>query len=97
MNDEYVKSIGTDAPSRKKCTPPCHKPTLNENQQVVLDWLKDEINISDSTNALWSLLDDALEVDYDTDASEAWNRLPNDKKFQVLGAYAEWGMKEVAE
>lgn len=70
---------------------------LNENQQVVLEWLKDEMNASSVTNALWLLLDDALEVDYDTDASEIWNRLPKDQQFQVLAAFAEWGMKEVAE
>lgn len=70
---------------------------LNKTQQVVLEWLKDEMNVSSVTNALWLLLDDALEVDYDTDASEAWNRLPKDQKFQVLATFAEWGMKEVAE
>lgn len=70
---------------------------LNENQQVVLEWLKDRTTVSSITSALWLLLDDALEVDYDTDGSEAWNRLPIDQKFQVLAAFADWGMKEVAE
>lgn len=64
---------------------------LNENQQVVLEWLKDRTTVSSITSALWLLLDDALEVDYDTDGSEAWNRLPIDQKFQVLAAFAEWG------
>lgn len=70
---------------------------LNKNQQIVLEWLKDRTTVSSITNALWLLLDDALEVDYDTDGSEAWNRLTIDQKFQVLAAFAEWGMKEVAE
>lgn len=70
---------------------------LNKNQQIVLEWLKDRMNVSDITNSLWLLLDDALEVDYDTDGSEAWNRSPIDQKFQVLAAFAEWGKDEVAE
>ena len=69
-------------------------PELNENQQVVLDWLKEEMNASSVTNALWLLLDDALEVDYDTDASEMWNRLPKDQQFQVLAAFAEWASEQ---
>lgn len=97
MDEKSIRSIGTKRPCREKCTPPGKKPKLNENQQVVLEWLKDEMNASSVTNALWLLLDDALEVDYDTDASEMWNRLPKDQKFQVLAAFAEWVMKEVAE
>lgn len=70
---------------------------LNDNQKIVLDWLKDEMNASSVTNALWLLLDDALEVDYDTDASGMWNRLPKDQQFQVLAAFAEWGLSHAEE
>lgn len=66
-------------------------PELNENQQVVLEWLKEEMNNYNITNSLWALLDDALELKYDTDASEAWNKLKEYEKFQVLAAFAEWG------
>lgn len=70
---------------------------LNDNQQIVLEWLKDEMNASSVTNALWLLLDDALEVDYDTDASGMWNRLPKDQQYQVLAAFAEWGLSHAEE
>lgn len=72
-------------------------PKLTDDQQVVLEWLKDRTTVSSITSALWLLLDDALEVDYDTDGSEAWNRLPIDQKFQVLAAFADWGMKSDQE
>jgi len=70
---------------------------LNKSQQIVLEWLKRELTKHNITYALWELLDDVLELEYETGASEAWNRLDECKKFQVLAAFAEWGMEEVAE
>ncbi|EMF0060821.1 hypothetical protein PFZ79_002678 [Enterococcus hirae] len=52
------------------------------------------MNVSSVTSVLWSLLDDVLEVDYDTDASEAWGRLPKDQQFEVLVAFAQWGLEQ---
>lgn len=92
MNDEYVKSIGTGAPSRKKCTPP-DKTILNESQQIVLDWLKKGNN---SPFALVSELDDdflGIETMHFIPDSvrEAFEKLKDIEQFQVLAAFAEWG------
>jgi hypothetical protein len=74
-------------------------PELNENQQVVLDWLKDNV-LQDGTSAMCSVFQfgtlwelrrfndkEAIRVD------NAYCELSNDEQFQVLAAYAEWGMK----
>jgi hypothetical protein len=72
---------------------------LNENQQVVLEWLKDNV-LQDGTSAMCSVFQfgtlwelrrfndkEAIRVD------NAYCELSNDEQFQVLAAYAEWGMK----
>lgn len=73
---------------------------LNENQQIVLDWLKEEGD-PNITVMLWQLTDDALESQsMSVDIGEhvtAWKSLTDKQQFEVLSAYAEWGMKEVAE
>ena len=42
MDEKLIRSIGTKRPCREKCTPPGKKPKLNKNQQIVLEWLKEE-------------------------------------------------------
>lgn len=74
-------------------------PELNENQQVVLEWLK---NSDNSPFALVSALDDdfvGIETIYSipTNVREAFEKLSAKEQFEVLAAFAEWGMKEVAE
>lgn len=68
---------------------------LNENQQVVLDWLK---NSDNSPFALVSALDDdfvGIETIYSipTNVREAFEKLSAKEQFEVLAAFAEWGMK----
>lgn len=68
---------------------------LNSNQQIVLEWLKEEYTIND-----YPLLYVGAQTklsSYDLKTQEAYNELNKDEEFQVLAAFAEWGMKEVAE
>lgn len=66
--------------------------TLNENQQVVLEWLKEEKEERCSfESAIYWYFEDDVEPDIISD------RLTQIEFLQVLQAFAEWGMKEVAE
>lgn len=74
-----------------------HKqPILNENQQVVLEWLKEDGD-PNITVMLWQLTDNVLESQsMSVDIGEhvtAWKSLTDKQQFEVLAAYAEWGMK----
>ena len=104
MDEKLIRSIGTKRPCREKCTPPGKKPKLNENQQIVLEWLKEELNDSYFKSAVSNLF---FWVRYDNVEGfpnershkmvQAFEEL-DDKDFaQVLATFAEWGMKEVAE
>lgn len=65
---------------------------LNENQQVVLEWLKEEKEERCSfESAIYWYFEDDVEPDIISD------RLTQIEFLQVLAAFAEWGMKEVAE
>lgn len=65
---------------------------LNENQQVVLEWLKEEKEERCSfESAIYWYFEDDVEPDIISD------RLTQIEFLQVLQAFAEWGMKEVAE
>lgn len=67
-------------------------PEINENQQVVLDWLKEEKEERCSfESAIYWYFEDDVESDIISD------RLTQIEFLQVLQAFAEWGMKEVAE
>lgn len=74
---------------------------LNENQQIVLVWLKEQVSIgNDLQYVLWEFTDNVYEEPATYSVSEqtkAWLELTEQEQFQVLAAFAEWGMKEVAE
>jgi hypothetical protein len=68
---------------------------LNENQQVVLEWLKwsvEEQGVSPMDAVYLLVLGESLDS-----VSLAYIALTPDQQTQVLAAFAEWGMKEVAE
>lgn len=75
---------------------PCN---LNENQQIVLEWLKDDFKGSGNpVDSLESLASEVLHVKtFQTCISSTYDDLSTSEQFQVLAAFAEWGMKEVAE
>lgn len=68
---------------------------LMDNQQLVLEWLR---NSDNSPFALVSALDDdfvGIETVYSipTSVREAFEKLNKEEQFKVLAAFAEWGMK----
>ncbi|MDT2660683.1 hypothetical protein P7E02_12440 [Enterococcus hulanensis] len=71
---------------------------LNENQQAVLSWLidcyKDD---GDPVEAISDLYDETMPTERKTCLDAAYETFDNQQKFQLLAAFAEWGMKEVAE
>lgn len=68
---------------------------MNKDQKIVLEWLQEELEQHPLTNILWLLTDDALELDYDTYVSEAWNRLDMVQELKVLNAFAELELEEL--
>lgn len=68
---------------------------MNKDQKIVLEWLQEELEQHPLTNVLWLLTDDALELNYDTYVSEAWNRLDMLQELQVLNAFAELELEEL--
>lgn len=71
---------------------------LNENQKVVLTWLK-HWHDNDPFFSLADLYDSVEpgEYKYEHELDIAYEKLSEMDRFQVLAAFAEWGMKEVAE
>ena len=93
MDEKLIRSIGTKKPCREKCTPPDKRPKLNKNQHIVLEWLKSNSNaLKVPMLAIYELAGLA-----DEKVRDAYRQLNQEEEFQVLAAFAEWGMKEVAE
>lgn len=72
---------------------------LNENQQVVLEWLK--VNNRETENpfeTLNELREEVLYSGYSRDPIEEmyWN-LTKKEQFELLRAFAEWGLEREAE
>lgn len=65
-------------------------PSLTDDQQVVLEWLKESCNADDYTTPMLAI--------YKLYSSQ--QMVPNlvflttEKQFQVLAVFAEWGLKE---
>lgn len=75
------------------------QPQLNDNQQIVLEWLKSEtiltreapilsVNAFSDKNLLGKLPDKVR---------KAYKLLTCKQEYEVLAAFAQWGMKEVTE
>ncbi|BBM17691.1 hypothetical protein G15_1336 [Enterococcus avium] len=62
------------------------RPELNENQQVVLEALKVDQDGWDPFFTIWHMME-----------NDEISNMPTKQQFQVLAAFAEWGMKEVSE
>ena len=79
-------------------------PELNENQQIVLDWLKEAHQIGWHVLELFDTLLNRNYIGFDEKEHSKMDRartailvMGETEVFQVLAAFAEWGMKEVAE
>lgn len=76
------------------------QPQLNDNQQIVLGFLKNEYNGSTMINpmALIFVLHDEVGKDSEIDAVEAYIELSGKEEAQVLQAFSHWALEqEVAE
>ncbi|VEE82121.1 hypothetical protein [Enterococcus hirae] len=71
---------------------------LNDNQQIVLEWLKNEFSENDLQYTLWSFTEDVYEKLEIGAGSlpyvEAWEKLKEKQKFEVLAAFAQWGLEQ---
>ncbi len=73
---------------------------LNENQQIVFEWLKKQgkrrpiMTIADFADAYYGL---ECAPTVPLEILSSYEQLSDLETYQVLAAYAEWGMKEVAE
>lgn len=74
------------------------KANLNENQQIVLEWLKEQVSIgNDLQYVLWEFTDNVYEEPAEYSVSEqtkAWLELTEQEQFQVLAAFAQWGLEQ---
>lgn len=71
---------------------------LNDNQKIVLEWLKNEFKRNDIQYTLWSLTEDIyekLEIGISSLSHvEAWGKLKEKQKFEVIAAFAQWGLEQ---
>ena len=73
---------------------------LNENQQVVLEWLKNKSLLTDiePIELIWRLKVNSTKAGYrDMPVYKSYRYMTKAGQFQVLASFAEWGKKEVVE
>ncbi|EGO2733856.1 hypothetical protein OPM42_000212 [Enterococcus faecalis] len=73
------------------------QPQLNENQQIVLDWLKDRFNETEikasCTGYLWKLHQSYIDDEAD-EAGIAYEELSYEEESEVVRVFAEWFEQE---
>ena len=92
-NEEYI-TINQWVPVFPESLKPV-SPSLTDDQQVVLEWLKDDFKKSGNpVDSLESLAGEVLHIEtFQTCISSAYDGLSISEQFQVLAAFAEWGSK----
>lgn len=75
------------------------QPQLNENQQIVLEWLKNIYNSPIGINpiAVVFSLHNELVKDSEIDAVEAYNELDFEEEIQVLEVFSQWAREQEEE
>ncbi|MBO0449338.1 hypothetical protein JZO76_07265 [Enterococcus sp. MJM12] len=71
-------------------------PSLTDDQQVVLEWLKEKMTLTDiePIELIWRLKVNSTKSGYrDMPVYKSYRRLTPAQQFQVLAAFAEWGSK----
>ncbi|QCJ66677.1 hypothetical protein C9432_07395 [Enterococcus faecalis] len=73
------------------------KPYLNENQQIVLDWLKERFNETEikasCTGYLWTLHQSYIDDEAD-EAGIAYEELSYEEESEMVRVFAEWFEQE---
>lgn len=91
---EYARKTG-DWESGEVLT---HGQALNHNQKIVLEWLKNELKTNNVLFTLWSFAEDVyekLEIGVGSLLYvEAWEKLKEKQKFEVLAAFVQWGLDQ---
>lgn len=91
---EYARKTG-DWESGKVLT---HGQALNDNQKIVFDFLKNEFKRNDLQYTLWSFTEDVyerLEIGVSSlPYVKAWGKLKEKQHFEVLAAFAQWGLEQ---
>ncbi len=76
------------------------RPYLNENQQIVLDWLKDRFNETEikasCTGYLWKLHQSYIDDEAD-EAGIAYEELSYEEESEVVRVFAEWVIEQGEE
>lgn len=76
----------------------CHLvyPYLDDNQQVVLDWLKEETQKWDDCpfKVIKRFFTEVLHKRLPKNVYVSYLQLNDEQKYQVLAAFAEWGMEQ---
>ena len=78
----------------------CDQPQLNENQQIVLEWLKEEQtkNLELSIFGTLSVLFDESENRFmNLDVIDALNDLSNSQQSGVFQAFSQWALEQEEE
>ena len=91
---EYARKTG-DWESGEVLT---HGQALNDDQKIVLEWLKNELKTNNVLFTLWSFAEDVYEKLEIGAGSlpyvEAWEKLKEKQKFEVLAAFVQWGLDQ---
>lgn len=68
---------------------------LNDNQKIVLDWLKSDDHPNYAN--VFDLFDDLLHYQVPEEVAEAFTNMMTTKKEQleIIKAFAEWGLEQV--
>lgn len=76
-----------------------HQPQLNENQQIVLEWLKNIYNSPIIINpiAVVFALHNELVKDNEIDAVEAYEEMGFEEEIQVLQVFSQWALEQEEE
>ncbi|WP_368252030.1 hypothetical protein [Enterococcus sp. 2201sp1_2201st1_B8_2201SCRN_220225] len=80
-------------------------PSLTDDQQVVLEWLKQyrEEQGENPLNTVSTLIDMYCadpaggEVPLPSNVKEAYKKLNDEQEFQVIAAFAEWGLSKMED
>ncbi|MGL9772257.1 hypothetical protein [Enterococcus sp. DIV0996a] len=74
------------------------QPQLNENQQIVLDWLKEKMTKESRGSgfefALWWLLDDFGTDELSNPTTTLFGRMNGKQRKEVLSAFIAWGLEQ---
>ena len=75
------------------------QPELNENQQIVLEWLKEHYTYSDigAIELIWRLKVNSTKEKYRyRDVYKSYRKMTNSEQLQILVVFAQWGLEQEA-